>query len=131
VCCYCFGVRISFTSFYVKNRKRSLLHCPCRPQDPPKFLSNRYRVSFPEQSGRILKFTTHHHPVRELRASGVIPPVPLRLHGVDREDVFFYFFYSGSKSQVRNFHYNSRRYSVKIPVFSFTEFSLFLLESSQ
>lgn len=62
--------------------------------------------------------------------SGAIPPVPLRLHG-GGQGGFFTFFYLASKSKVRNFHYVSRRYTVKISVFSFTVFSLFLLESSQ
>jgi hypothetical protein len=55
---------------------------------------------------------------------------PYVFMGVDRED-FLRIFYLGSKSKVRNFHYVSRRYTVKISVFSFTVFSLFLLESSQ
>jgi hypothetical protein len=38
-----------------------------------------------------MKLTTHLQPVPRVRISGAIPPLPIRLHGVDRKTLLFIF----------------------------------------
>jgi hypothetical protein len=64
---------------------RFLSSLPCRDRfwGPASLLSNRYRCLFPwGYNSQGVKLITYPHLVPRLRTHGVIPPLPIRLHGV-------------------------------------------------
>jgi hypothetical protein len=72
---------------------------PKRPDGffgPPNLLLNEYGGSFPRQSDRGVKLTTHLHLVPGVGISTAIPLSPIHLLGVSRDNFTFTFYLNNS-----------------------------------
>jgi hypothetical protein len=75
-------------------RGKGFFLCTLRPDrlwDPPGLLFNGYRGPFPGvKCGRGVMLTTHPHLVPRSRKRGAIPPLPIRLNGVQWDSFSFF-----------------------------------------